>query len=574
MTSPIDRIRPAASTRRTVGELAARFGFALHSADTAPGGAERTEIWSVASDDRVVADGDLFVALPGARAHGVAFAPAAVARGARAVLTDAEGADGLDLGVPVLVAPDPRAALGQVAAWVFGSPAEQLTTFGVTGTNGKTTTTYLLDHALRAQGWKGGLIGTVEMRSGERVLASRLTTPEAADLHALLAAMREDKVRTLAMEVSSHALALHRVDGLVFDVVGFTNLSQDHLDFHGDLQEYFDAKARLFAPDHARRGVVVVDDVWGERMASVAGIPVATLRVHPSEEVAASDGPDADWTVTQVAPDPAGTRFTLRHRDGRHLSTTTSLPGAFNVTNAALALAMVLEAGTDPRDLAEALDAVGGMSPAVPGRMETVPSRAADPRVIVDFAHNPDALALALDALRPTTDRRLVVLFGATGDRDRGKRPTMGTVAVDGADVVVVTDDDPHGEDPAAIRAEVLAGALAAADAAAESGRRVEVQQIAPRAAAIRAAILGAGPGDTVLVAGRGHEVWQEIAGVDHPLDDRVEARAALAERGESAGPASAGPAPGAPPTPPAGPPDEPPNAPPTPQDPTKEQRA
>jgi len=543
VTSPIDRLRPAATTRRSVEDLAARFGLDVRAGD-GPGGPSApgvVEVWGVASDDRTADAGDLFVALPGARAHGARFAPAAVARGAHAVLTDEQGAAlaaEAGLGVPVLVAADPRALLGPVAAWVYGSPAQDLTTFGVTGTNGKTTTTYLVDHALRALGWKGGLIGTVEMRSGDRVLPSRLTTPEAADLQALLAAMREDTVRTLAMEVSSHALALHRVDGLVFDVVGFTNLSQDHLDFHGDLQEYFEAKALLFTPEHARRGVVVVDDAWGERMVAASRVPVATLRVSPQD--AADEQPAADWTVHDVEPSAAGgSAFTLRHRDGRSVRTTTALPGAFNVANAALALALVLEAGTDPRDLEAALEAAGGLTPAVPGRMELVSRPPHRPRVVVDFAHNPDALALALDALRPTTPGRLVVVFGATGDRDRGKRPTMGGVAVEGADVVVVTDDDPHGEDPAAIRAEVLPGALAAREAAAAApeARDVVVLEVAPRARAIREAIAAAGPDDTVLVAGRGHEVWQEIAGVDHPLDDRVEARAALEERDAAGAP-------------------------------------
>ncbi|MFD6163908.1 UDP-N-acetylmuramoyl-L-alanyl-D-glutamate--2,6-diaminopimelate ligase [Oerskovia sp. NPDC060287] len=537
MTSPIDRLRPTASAHHSAQDLATTFeltvGTGRTAPDAGPGALAGVEIWSVASDNRVVADGDLFVALPGASAHGATFASGAIDRGARAVLTDPRGALLLDEAgerrVPVLVTDDPRNLLGPVAAWVYGAPAEHLTTFAVTGTNGKTTTTYLIDHVLRALGWKGGLIGTVEMRSGDRVLPSRLTTPEAADLQALLATMREDGVGTLAMEVSSHALSLHRVDGIVFDVAGFTNLSQDHLDFHGDLQEYFDAKAALFTPEHARRGVVVVDDAWGRRMTEAATIPVATLSV-------AGEGTDADWTVTDVVADgAAGSAFTLRHRDGREIRTTTALPGGFNVANAALALAMVLEAGADVRDVRAALEAAGGVSAAVPGRMEVVGT---SPRVVVDFAHNTDALSLALAALRPTTEGRLVVVFGATGDRDKGKRPRMGAVAVEGADVVVVTDDDPHGEDPASIRAEVLAGALAARDvvdgAHAPGAPARTVTEVAPRATAIRDTIREAGPQDTVLIAGRGHEVWQEIAGVDHALDDRVEARAALAERDET----------------------------------------
>jgi UDP-N-acetylmuramoyl-L-alanyl-D-glutamate--2,6-diaminopimelate ligase len=540
---------------RTARELATTFGLAAAAGGTAsdqgPDALGAAEIWSVASDNRVVADGDLFVALPGSGTHGARFASDAISRGARVVLTDPQGArllaDAGEERVPVLVTEDPRAVLGRVAAWVYGEPATQLTTFAVTGTNGKTTTTYLLDHVLRTLGWKGGLIGTVEMRSGDRVLPSRLTTPEAADLQALLATMREDGVGTLAMEVSSHALALHRVDGIVFDVAGFTNLSQDHLDFHGDLQEYFEAKAALFTPQHARRGVVVVDDAWGRRLAEVATIPVSTLAVAGGDD--RTDATDADWTVSDVrAVDAAagtGSTFVLRHRDGRELRTSTTLPGGFNVANAALALAMVLEAGADPRDVAAALEAAGGVSAQVPGRMEVV---GAAPRVVVDFAHNTDALSLALAALRPTTAGRLVVVFGATGDRDKGKRPSMGAVAVEGADVVVITDDDPHGEDPAAIRAEVLAGARAAQqaaevdpdagvrDAVGHGGapRAHTVVEVAPRATAIRDTIREAAPQDTVLVAGRGHEVWQEIAGVDHALDDRVEARAALAARHET----------------------------------------
>ena len=543
MTSPLPRIRPAGTTPRRVRDLALTFGLEVTTPAAPDEGGSRPQVpadvvvTSVASDNRVVAGGDLFVALPGAHAHGARFAADAVARGARAVLTDeagaaalASGPDALDPAVPVLVAADPRAVLGPVAAWVYGEPAERLMTFGVTGTNGKTTTTYQVDHLLRALGWTGGLIGTVEMRAGDTVLPSRLTTPEAADLQALLAAMCEAEVRTLAMEVSSHSLSMHRVDGVEFGVVGFTNLSQDHLDFHGDLQSYFDAKASLFTPEHARRGVVVVDDVWGERMAAAARVPVATLRTRAPRDGEAA----ADWTVTDVAPHGTGSAFTLTHSDGRTLRTSTSLPGGFNVANAALAVAMVLEGGAHVEDVAEALDAVGGLSAVVPGRMEVVAAGGdGHPRVVVDFAHNTEALELALAALRPTTTGRLVVVFGATGDRDKGKRPAMGAAAVEGADLVVVTDDDPHGEDAAAVRAAVLDGARAARDAAREAGRDVVVTEAAPRAAAIEGAVLDAGADDTVLVAGRGHETIQEVAGVDLELDDREEARRALQRRHE-----------------------------------------
>ncbi len=527
MTSPIERIRPAVITRRTLGDLATRFGLTLLPGALAPEAAAAVEVWSVALDDRVVCAGELFVALAGDHSHGAAFASRAVSHGAHAVLTDAAGAESLGDslgGVPVLVADDPRGLLGELAAWVFGNPAEQLTTFAVTGTNGKTTTTYLLEHTSRALGSLGGLIGTVEIRSGDRAVASKLTTPEAPELQGLLAAMRDDGVRTLAMEVSSHALALHRVDGIVFDVAGFTNLSQDHLDFHGDLETYFATKALLFTPEHAKRGVVIVDDDWGVRLAAAATVPVVTLRVTTADQ-------DADWVATDVESSVLGSVFTVRHRDGRELRTSIPLPGSFNIANAALAVVMMIESGVAIADLTAALDAVGGLTAVVPGRMEVVAQ--SDPRVIVDFAHNSDALALAMAALRPTTDGRLVLVFGATGQRDRGKRPTMGRIAVEGADIVIVTDDDPHDEDAASIRAEVLPGALTARDEAAEQAppRIVEVREIAPRAAAIAAAVAAAGPGDTVLLAGRGHEVWQEISGVNHALDDRAEARAALAAK-------------------------------------------
>jgi UDP-N-acetylmuramoyl-L-alanyl-D-glutamate--2,6-diaminopimelate ligase len=537
VTSPTDRIRPADPVPRGLADLAAAFDLASAVAPTSAGAASAADVppevtvCAVASDNRSVAPGDLFVALPGARSHGARFAEDAVRRGATAVLTDPAGAATLgDLAVPVLVAPDPRLVLGPVAAWVHGEPAEHLATFGVTGTNGKTTTTYQVDHLLRALGHRAGLVGTVETRAGDRVLPSRLTTPEAADLQALLATMREVGVDALAMEVSSHAVAMHRVDGIVYDVAGFTNLSQDHLDFHGDLPTYFAAKAELFTAARSRRGVVVVDDAWGERMAATAGVPVETVRTVPAQ----ADAPPADWTVSDVAPHGTGSAFTLAHSDGRTLRTSTSLPGAFNVANAALAVVMVLASGVPLEDVSAALTAADGLSARVPGRMEVIGAGGdGHPRVVVDFAHNTDALELALAALRPTTDGRLVVVFGATGDRDPGKRPAMGTAAVSGADVVVLTDDDPHDEDAAKVRAEVLAGALAAQEAARAAGREVTVVETAPRDAAIRRAVLEAGPSDTVLVAGRGHETIQEVRGVDLELDDRVEARSALRARAE-----------------------------------------
>ena len=523
-------MRPSAPRQRSLGDLALALGLGSQPADAA------VRITGVAASSADVLPGDLFVALQGTASHGARYAGQAVRAGAVAVLTDTAGqelvaaaiADGTCPPVPVLTMPDDadaRTLLGAVAVWFYDRPGDDLATFAVTGTNGKTTTTYLLDHVLSLLGRTVGLIGTVETRSGSRVLPSRLTTPDAAALQGVLAVMREDTVGALAMEVSSHALVQHRVDGIVFDVAAFTNLSQDHLDFHGDLEEYFRAKAQLFTPARARRGVVIVDSVWGQRLAAEASIPMVTVRtVEAAGPESASAEPD--WAVLDVTAQPLGSAFTLRHRDGRSLRTSTSLPGGFNVANVALALVMIIESGVDVAVLTAALDAAGGVDAAVPGRMEPV---AKTPRVIVDFAHNADALGLAISALRPTTAGRLVVVFGATGERDTSKRPIMGAVAADLADVVVITDDDPHGEDASQIRQQVLTGARAAA---ADLAREVEVLEIAPRARAIAEAIAAARDEDTVLIAGRGHEVWQEIDGVNYPLDDRVEARAAAAARG------------------------------------------
>ncbi|MEA5456882.1 UDP-N-acetylmuramoyl-L-alanyl-D-glutamate--2,6-diaminopimelate ligase [Sinomonas sp. JGH33] len=489
-------------------------------------------VTGVSLDSRSVESGDLYVAVPGTGRHGASFAAQAVERGAAAVLTDEAGArlvaiDDTLASVPVLVVEDVRAAVGPVAAFVYrsqtGGEAEpHLLLLGVTGTNGKTTTTYFANALLAGLGHRTGLIGTIEILAGGDAIPSRLTTPESTDVHALLALMRERGLTAASMEVSSHAVEYRRVDGVRYDAVGFTNLTQDHLDLHLTMDEYFAAKARLFAPDRAARGVVVVDDEWGRRLAREAAIPVTTV------SLAAEPAPGADWALASVRRSGLGTAFELRGPDGQALRLHTGLPGAFNVANAALAALLVHAAGVPLEEIQRAADAADPFSVEVPGRMQLVGTR---PAAVVDFAHNPDALERALEAVRPPGEGRLVVVFGATGQRDQGKRPIMGAVAVRGADVVVITDDDPHDEDPAAIRADVLAGARAE-DEALGLGRIIE--EVAPRAAAIRRAVDLASAEDVILVAGRGHEVFQEVKGVDLELDDRVELRAALEARGFS----------------------------------------
>ncbi|MGC0251104.1 UDP-N-acetylmuramoyl-L-alanyl-D-glutamate--2,6-diaminopimelate ligase [Pseudactinotalea sp. Z1748] len=512
-------VASAEPPRRSLAGLAAAFGLTARGGPEDGSGLE-VAVTGVSLDNRLTGPGELFAALPGARAHGARFAAAAVAGGAVGVLTDAAGADlltGQEIAVPVLVAQDPRAVLGQVASWIYGHPSRRLGTYAVTGTNGKTTTTYFLEHILAALGRSTGLIGTVELKIGAERTPARLTTPEAPALHQLLAQMVRSQVDDVVMEVSSHALELHRVDGVVYEVAGFTNLTQDHLDFHGDMESYFAAKAALFTPGRARRGVVLVDDEWGRRLAARAEIDVVT--------VSATQAP-AHWQISAAAPGPAGTPITLSSADGAQLSTTVALPGTFNVANAAVALVMALQVGASPEQITAALPE--GLTAVVPGRMELV---ATAPRVLVDFAHNTEAIQQALAAVRQGTQGRLFVIFGATGDRDRGKRASMGAAAVQGADVVVITDDDPHDEDPAGIRAEVMAGAVRALATEQQEGRQVDLYEVAPRQAAIARVIRFAADADTVLVAGRGHETWQEIAGVDHHLDDRQEVRKAMAER-------------------------------------------
>jgi UDP-N-acetylmuramoyl-L-alanyl-D-glutamate--2,6-diaminopimelate ligase len=486
--------RPADPVPRPLGDLLTEVpGLRL----TGDGG--RPLVTGCTLDSRAVQPGDLYAALPGARAHGADFASAAVTAGAVAVLTDERGAAQLaGSGVPVLVAPDPRAVLGAVSRWVHGDPGAGMTLIGLTGTNGKTTTAFLVEAGLRAAGHRTGLLGTVLTRIGDAVVPSVRTTPEAPDLQALLAVMRERGTTAVAMEVSSHALALGRVDGVRYDVAGFTNLSQDHLDFHGSMAEYEAAKASLFTPERARTGVVNVDDAAGRRIVRATAIPVVTF------------GEDADWSVREVDLRPDGSSFRLRGPDV-DVRASVRLPGAFNTANALAALVCLVTAGVP----VEA--AVRGVAdcPGVPGRME--PVDVGQPFLaLVDYAHTPDAVSRLVAAARGLTSGRVVVVLGCGGDRDRAKRPLMGAAAAQ-ADVAVLTSDNPRSEDPLAILAEMAAGAPGALR---EPDRR----------AAIALAVSAAQPGDVVVVAGKGHETGQEADGVVTPFDDRDVLREVLGE--------------------------------------------
>ena len=482
-TSPL---RPARPRPHRLAELAAAVGLPIPAADA--------QVTGLTHDSTAVRPGDLLAALPGARTHGARFAAAAKAAGATAVFTDPAGAaEAAATGLPVLVADRPRELLGRLAAAVHDDPTADMLVLGVTGTNGKTTTAYLLDGALRAAGHTTGLVGTVETRLAGESIPSKRTTPEATDLQAAFAAMRERGVTAVAMEVSSHALALGRVDGTRFAAGAFTNLSQDHLDFHGDMADYFAAKALLF-DGRCPHEIVVVDDEWGRRL------------VKPGTVTVSAAGNDAAWRAVDVTPEASGATAFRILGPGVDLRAATRLPGGFNVANAALAIATVSAVGVAP------LDAVRGIAgQAVPGRMERV-NLGQGYVAVVDYAHTPTAVERLLAALRPTVPGRVILVLGAGGDRDRDKRPLMGAAGAAGADVLIVTDDNPRSEDPAAIRAAVLAGATGGA----------EVVEVGDRRAAIAEAVHRARPGDAVVVAGKGHEQGQEVGGVVHPFDDRA----------------------------------------------------
>jgi UDP-N-acetylmuramoyl-L-alanyl-D-glutamate--2,6-diaminopimelate ligase len=464
-------------------------------------------VTGVSQSSRSVAPGDLYVAVPGARTHGARFGADAVASGAVAFVSDVEGAETLaPLGLPVLVVPSPRAVLGAVAALVFGEPAKALTLIGVTGTQGKTTVTQLVNAGAQATGRRTAVIGTMGTWIDGRPVKSALTTPEAPDLHALFAVMRELGVDVCAMEVSSHAIVMGRVDGVVFDLAVFTNFGRDHLDFHRTVEEYFAAKAQLFTPSRARRALVNVDDAEVARLADDPKIPTRTFAV----------GAAADWRCHDVTATAGGSTFQLDGPNGQRVSGSVGLAGAFNVVNAVTAIAALAEVGLDAEAAAAGVSAVAS----VPGRMEPV-DVGQDFNVIVDYAHKPDAVTATLDALRPVTAGRLMIVVGAGGDRDQGKRPLMGEIAGRLADVLVVTDDNPRSEDPAAIRAEIVAGAAAG---------HARVVEIGDRRAAIEHTLREAAPGDTVLIAGKGHETGQEVGDTVLPFDDRAVAQEILAQ--------------------------------------------
>jgi UDP-N-acetylmuramoyl-L-alanyl-D-glutamate--2,6-diaminopimelate ligase len=457
-----------------------------------------TEIEALAYDSRQVGPGTLFFCVPGHTSDGHDFAPRAVEDGAAALVVERP----LELDVPELAVADARAAMAPLAARFHGDPTAELRMAGITGTNGKTTTAFLLREVLESAGIGTGLLGTVKQVVGGAESEVVRTTPEAIDLQATFRAMLDAGDRACVMEVSSHALALRRTAGIRFDVAVFTNLTQDHLDFHTDMDDYFAAKRLLFDPadgDAPGASVINVDDPYGRRLAEA--LPGATTF--------SAAGADADYRAADVSFDASGARFVCHAPDGE-AEVSLPLPGHFNVENAlaAIAAAAALGVGLD--------DAAGPLAGAarVPGRLEPVDEGQAFP-VLVDYAHTPDSLDNVLQAARRLTEKRLICVFGCGGDRDRAKRPLMGGIGAELADIAIVTSDNPRSEDPDAIIEEILAGIPGGSE---DDGVFVEPD----RRAAIRLALERAGPGDVVVVAGKGHEQGQEFAdGRKIPFDDR-----------------------------------------------------
>ena len=505
-------VRPSSTSPSRLVDLAEHFNLALHSE------APDVLLTGITMNSRDVEPGDLYLGLPGARFHGASFAKDAVARGAVAILTDASGAvDATAAGVPVLLTPgSPRIIAGQLAAWIYGTTTDCPLTLGVTGTNGKTSTVHFLDALLTQLGSKTGLSSTAQRRIGTETVVSSLTTPEAPELHGLLARMHEVGVNAAILEVSAHALTRHRVDGVMFDVAAFTNLSHDHLDDYADMDEYFEAKLELFTPEHSKKAVVSLDTPAGFAVVNRAGIDVVTI--------SSTLGVASDWVVTVTDEQPDFTAFTLSSDRLGSVSTRVPVIGRHMAANGGLAIAMLVEAGIDFDEIRTVLDRDGSITATLPGRAVHVPVTNG-PNVYVDSGHSPDAFAKTLESVRSLTRGRVIMVAGANGDRDALKRPEMGREAAIGSDVLIITDHQPRSEDPALIREAVLAGARKAKPGG-------DIREIAAPEAAIRAAVAEATRADTILWAGLAEKEYREVAGVKIPFSVLDETRAALAEAG------------------------------------------
>jgi UDP-N-acetylmuramoyl-L-alanyl-D-glutamate--2,6-diaminopimelate ligase len=502
-------LRPNHVQPVSLHEIATRFALTWQTPE------QSAVVTGISMNTNDLQAGDLFVAMPGLKTHGAHYVGLAIESGAAAIITDSAGAAELgSVGVPVLLLEQPREHLGELAAFVYRNlPGTMPKLFATTGTNGKTSTSYILEAILRQLGAVTGLTSTAERHIAGEVILSRLTTPESTEMQALIARMKEQSVEAVAIEVSAQALTQKRVDGLHFDVAGFTNLSHDHLDDYRDMEDYLAAKVSLFEPSRAQRAVVSLDSQYGNQVAAASKIPVKTVTMRPDLE--------ADYRVSILEERSAYTSFSLQGPGGA-LSSSLPIIGAHMASNAGLAIAMLVEGGYEFSRIATAI--ANGIEAYLPGRTERV-SGESGPDVYVDFGHSPDAFFNTLAAVRKVTSGKVIMCFGADGDRDASKRPEMARVAAEGCDVLVITDHHPRFEDAQSIRRTLL-------EAAKQHRPDLEVYEVSPPEAAIRLAVSLVGPGDAILWAGPGHQDYRDIRGVRTPYSARAEARAALKEHG------------------------------------------
>jgi UDP-N-acetylmuramoyl-L-alanyl-D-glutamate--2,6-diaminopimelate ligase len=448
-------------------------------------------------NDSEVMPGDLFVAIPGAKRHGAEFFESAKKRGAVAVLTNPSGSK-LIKDLPVLIVDNPRLIAGRVSALLYSEPMRDINSIAITGTNGKTTVTTLLHQIFSAAHRECGLIGTVETRIGDEVIASKRTTPEATDLQALAAVMRERHMRHLVIEASSHALQLHRLEGAHFAIAGFTNLTQDHLDFHGDMESYFAAKAALFNFAMAELACINIDDPYGARLAASTELPVLSI---------SRSNPKAIWHFIQIDSEAKRVQLKIRGSGGILIETSTTLRGGYNFDNLLMAIAIAVESGVDPIDIAAIVPNISGAA----GRLEEV-SVGQNFNAFVDYAHTSDAVSNVLKSIREFTSGKVIAVLGCGGDRDASKRPLMGKALIESSDIAIFTSDNPRSEEPSEILRQMVG----------EINLVNQSQIISDRASAIAYAVSVAAPGDTVAILGKGHELGQEIKGKVFDFDDRL----------------------------------------------------
>ncbi|GAA3899205.1 Mur ligase family protein [Microbacterium invictum] len=516
-TPPV--LRPEHPPVRPLDEIAARFSYEVRGDLT---GRSATGVTLATSDLRA---GDIFVGIHGVRRHGAEFAAEAAEKGAVAILTDAGGAEiARDAGLPILVTDDPRGRMADLAAWVYGNVGAMPVMLGVTGTNGKTSTVHLQDALLRQLGLTSGMSSSARRHIDGDVVMARLTTPESSELHALIAYMKERGVTVMAFEVSVQAIVRHRVDGVFYDVAGFTNLQNDHMDDFADMEEYLAGKLRMFRSDRAGRAVVSLDTPAGRRVVEHADIPVttiATAEIAEDAELAAT----AQWQVRMLDEAINATVMELTGPDGQRLVTTVPVTGPHMAANAGLAIVMILESGVATwEQIVDTLARDGGIRAELPGRTEVV-TTGRGPTVYLDFAHTPDGFEMTARAVRRQTKGTLLIMFGADGSRDTTKRPAMGLAAAHNSDIAIVTDHHPRWEDPQEIRDGLYSGAAQAPPAGG-------LFNITPPEDAIVKAVSMVGEGDAILWFGPGHQDHREIQGVRHPYNPRAMALKALADAG------------------------------------------